>query len=172
MNRPPEVPEAYLFYKGDWCHPSRVPKDMKIAAQVIGDGHMPTSHDAAAMCEIHNEAANMRVAKAHPPKRIRQSTKPLMNKLESEFKHYYETYTGHTLLPQAIRFRLGNGIWYKPDFTLFCATMGMSAIEVKGPFAHRGGFENLKVAAGLYKSVTWRLAWKLDGVWKTQIVYP
>lgn len=105
-------------------------------------------------------------------RRIRQNHKPLMNKLESEFKEFHEKITGHTLIPQAIKFRLGNGIYYKPDFVQFSNTFGLSAFEVKGPHAFRGGFENLKVAASLYPQIRWILVWVEDGNWCEQVVLP
>lgn len=105
-------------------------------------------------------------------KRLRQDPKPLLNKLESEFKEYHEGRTGHTLFSQSVRFRLGNGIWYKPDFIQFCSTLGVTAFEVKGPHSFRGGFENLKVAASLYQKVRWLLVWKQDGEWRQQEVLP
>lgn len=104
--------------------------------------------------------------------RIRQDQKPLMNKLEEEF------YLTHGLpsmksavTVQGIRFRLGNGIWYKPDFVIW-NPVRPRAIEVKGPHAFRGGFENLKVAASLYQWIDWRLVWKEDGEWCEQSVKP
>lgn len=106
------------------------------------------------------------------PKRIRQSSKPLLNALEREFQAYYEKLTGHTLIPQSLRFMLGNGIWYKPDFILHCPTMGLAAFECKGPHSFRGGFENLKVAAHKYPFILWTLVWKEGGQWKEQIVLP
>ena len=106
------------------------------------------------------------------PSRIRQSSKPLMNKLETEWfnickKCYPENCQ---VLAQALRFRLGNGIWYKPDVIVMAGKV--YAYEVKGPYSFRGGFENLKVAAGLYHSIGWTLVWKEDGEWKEQEVFP
>jgi hypothetical protein len=66
---------------------------------------------------------------------------------------------------------LGNGIWFKPDFTGFLDG-SYSAWEVKGPHAFRGGFENLKVAAGQYKEIHWYLVWKESGEWKQQRILP
>jgi hypothetical protein len=66
---------------------------------------------------------------------------------------------------------LGNGIWYKPDFTGF-VDGSYTAWEVKGPHAFRGGFENLKVAANQYKEINWHLVWKEGGQWKDQGVLP
>ena len=117
------------------------------------------------------------------PSRIRQSSAPLMNKLETEWfcviKDKYPNYP--PVRPQAKRYRLGNGIWFKVDFsvslwpnrnpddTVRGADME-TCWEVKGPHAFRGGFENLKVAAGLWTEVRWLLVWKQDGQWMTQEV--
>lgn len=106
-------------------------------------------------------------------KRIRQSSKPLLNKLESEFLEKIRTDDPKSVIyQQAMRFRLGNGIWYKPDFLVFRNIPGLRpwAVEVKGPKSWRGGFENLKVAAGLYKDFRWVLTWKENGEWKDQEV--
>lgn len=111
-----------------------------------------------------------------PPKRIRQSTKSLMNKLEQEWfeslKHRF-----HIVAPQSLRFMLGNGVWYKPDF--ICWPVGldsqdtrMRAFECKGPHAFRGGFENLKVAATKYPQIIWTLVWKSNGQWQEQRIWP
>lgn len=104
-------------------------------------------------------------------KRIRQSSKPLMNKLETEF---WQQWTGkHTdhLFIQEIRFRLGNGIWYKPDFVCLQSSP-ILAYEIKGPHAFRGGFENLKIAASKYPNICWVLAWKEGFQWQYQKVLP
>lgn len=107
-----------------------------------------------------------------PPKRIRQSSKPLMNKLEQEwFNLCLNSYPeGTKFVPQGIRFKLGNGIWYKPDLVVFGEKV--YAYECKGPFAHRGGFENLKVAAHQYPWIRWSLIWKEGYLWKEQIILP
>lgn len=112
-----------------------------------------------------------------PKKRIRQSTKPLMNKLETEF---YEQIKGiyQVVWPQAIRLRLGNGIWYKPDFLCLnhvgtdARVNCLVAYEVKGPHAFRGGFENLKVAAAQYPQIHFTLVWKEGTDWKSQHILP
>lgn len=105
-------------------------------------------------------------------KRIRQSSKPLMNKLEQE---YYDSLRERVcvregLIIQGLRFRLGNGIWYKPDFIV--VNHPLEAYEIKGPHAFRGGFENLKVAASQYKQFKWFLVWKENGQWQEQRVLP
>lgn len=104
-----------------------------------------------------------------PAKRIRQSSAPLMNKLETEF--YATLHEFENVMIQALRFKLGNGIWYKPDFcTIFAGVV--HCWEVKGPHSFRGGMENLKVAAGLYPQIRWILVWDQDGAWCQQTVLP
>lgn len=106
-------------------------------------------------------------------KRLRQSSKPLLNVLESEYKNFLCTQAGIRFEAQAIRFRLGNGIWYKPDFIVISPLGDLLAIEVKGKHAFRGGFENLKVVASLYRWITFKLVWKgEDGTWQTQTILP
>ena len=113
-----------------------------------------------------------------PKKRLRQSTKPLMNKLEAEFYgHLTRTLLPSMVLVQAISLRLGNGISYRPDFfTPTVACMGDyhfgTFYEVKGPKVFRGGFENLKVAAHTYPFFVFALVWLDDGQWQEQIVLP
>lgn len=117
-------------------------------------------------------------------KRIRQDSSPLLNKLEEEFK---ETMTPSWMAgrchikEQAIRLRLGNGIWYKPDFVEFAPDwtpppfhMRVTAYEIKGPHVFRGGMENLKVAATTFPEWVFKLCW-LDpdcGEWIMQTVLP
>ena len=117
----------------------------------------------------------IKTAFAPPPptdkKRIRQDSKPLMNALESRGLLWANSHFGMVFRAQSLRFRLGNGIWYKPDATAIAET-GRLCLEFKGPFAFRGGFENLKVAAGLYPEWKWILAWEEKGEWKTQTVLP
>ncbi len=117
-------------------------------------------------------------------KRLRQSDKPVMNKLEERF---YETKlrpeyvdAGQAVHIQAVRLELARGIWYKPDFFLPAVqhsdTVGRGAIayEVKGPKVFRGGFENLKVAARVHPWVRFYLVWEDedDGHWERQEILP
>ena len=105
--------------------------------------------------------------------RIRQNTKPLLNNLESEYPEQVRAYPGfRNVRCQALRFRLANGIWYKPDITCVNMWSQVIAFEVKGPHAFRGGFENLKMAADQYREIEWVLVWKEDGQWTSQQVLP
>ena len=108
-------------------------------------------------------------------KRIRQDPKPLMNGLETEFHERLkgcDGYKAEWTFAQALRFRLGNGIWYKPDFVINAPGSNLVAYEVKGPHSFRGGFENLKIAASTYPAIMWFLVWKENNEWKQQTVLP
>jgi hypothetical protein len=128
--------------------------------------------------QLHGGAPGLRTAVAAEqpatPRRIRQEQGPLLNVLETEWLCVLVARTpdGTPIRAQAKRFRLANGIWYKPDFTATVAGREM-AWEVKGPHAFRGGFENLKVAATAYPEVLWTLVWKDEtGRWCEQTVMP
>jgi hypothetical protein len=107
-------------------------------------------------------------------KRVRQDSKPLLNKLEAEYLSMISAlYPEIIFRAQCLRWRLGNGIFYKPDFVAIGFRGDpMTCIEVKGPHAFRGGFENLKVAASLYPFIKWILVWKENNVWKEQEILP
>jgi hypothetical protein len=110
-----------------------------------------------------------------PRRRLRQSQKPLLNKLETDFLAYHTAvHPDIKLRPQAKRYELARGIWYKPDFTTIVNGTEW-AFEVKGPKVFRGGFENLKVAARAWPDVWWILVWKEDRysrTWSEQRVLP
>lgn len=109
---------------------------------------------------------------AQPGKRIRQSSKPRLNKLETEWMEVLiNSYGGECTTNQSIRLELGNGIWYKPDFVVFNDD-AIRVYEVKGPHAFRGGLENLKVAASKFTMMHFYLVWKENGQWKSQEALP
>ena len=119
-----------------------------------------------------------RSAPTTPGKRVRQSDKPLLNGLETEWGHVLRlSYPDRLIHAQDKRYRLANGLWYKPDFTALVLDLARgadreTAWEVKGPFAYRGGFENLKMAASTFPDVKFVLVWKEAGMWKEQIILP
>lgn len=137
---------------------------------LIRDGN--TQETAAAADMKGKQPSGSSAPPARTLKRIRQSSKPLLNKLETEWYHILKsTYPEDCpVFAQAMRFRLGNGIWYKPDFIVWGAHV--YAYEVKGKHAFRGGFENLKVAASIYKQIKWYLVWKENGRWQEQEILP
>lgn len=112
-------------------------------------------------------------AKLSNGKRLRQSSKPLLNKLETAFLEEYlqEYYTPQQIHPQRFQLRLANGLRYKPDFVTITGN-GCTCWEAKGPHSFRGGFENLKSAAALFIGITFILVWKDSGEWKQQIILP
>ena len=106
-----------------------------------------------------------------PPKRIRQSTKPLMNKLEGEFLAWLKAfYPSEKFYPQAIRFRLANGVTYSPDIVSFTWSDQTTVWEVKGQMAWDDAIVKLKVFAAQYPEIDVRLAWKQNERWEQQRV--
>ena len=100
--------------------------------------------------------------------RMRQSKKPLMNKLELAYSDQLRVlFPGKLAIPQGIRLKLANGDWYKPDFFLPEEKL---FIEVKGPKVFRGGFEFLKIAATQHTWAKFRLVWRVSGQWYKQDV--
>jgi hypothetical protein len=101
---------------------------------------------------------------------MRQSSKPLMNKLEMQFERYITAlYPNYDIHAQAITFRLANGLRYTPDFVSFYPSI---AWEVKGKWVDGDSFPKLKMAAALYPEVVWNLVWLKDGIWQEQKILP
>jgi len=115
-----------------------------------------------------------------PPKRLRQTNKPLMNKLEAEFygriKDAYPNYPPIRI--QAKTYRLANGLRYTPDFTASSwpgdgGPAQETAWEVKGPWIDGDSFPKLKMAASVWPEVRWLLVWKdSTGQWNEQRILP
>lgn len=102
-------------------------------------------------------------------KRIRQSSKPLLNKLEQEFWNDYLSDRYPEAKPQALRFRLANGLTLTPDF-VDLSVQPVKAWEVKGKHAWGDSLVKLKAAAAIWKDVRWILVWKRCGQWESQEV--
>lgn len=110
-----------------------------------------------------------------PRKRIVQEAKPLLNALEAQYAALLQEKFSHRIIrAQAIRFRLANGLWYKPDLTVWAKTAELAprAYEVKGRKAPARGVAVLKMAATQYPDWIWFLVWKEDGRWQEQRVLP
>lgn len=169
----PIPPNYVLNSQGEWCHPSRIPAGQWHRLQtgeLVCRPQGPTKREIALQSHGTPPPSHFDPpGGVKTPKRIRQSSKPLLNALEREFQCFVQAHTDLSLVPQSIRFMLANGIWYKPDFVCFCPLV---CYEIKGPHAFRGGFENLKVAASRYPQFTWKLMWKQGAQWKEQIVLP
>lgn len=116
-------------------------------------------------------------------KRIRQSSKPLMNKLEQDWFNYLSRTlpADIRLRAQAKKYRLANGSWYKPDMTATTLDLGPAlwretAWECKGPKQMKGisrGMLTLKFAASAWPEVRFALVYKDEsGNWKQENVLP
>jgi hypothetical protein len=113
--------------------------------------------------------------RASVKKRIRQSTKPLLNKLETEWlARLTSMFPSLNIHKQSWRVKLANGAWFKVDF---CATLSgkWTAWEVKGPKRGKNvdrGMLALKCAVSRYSEINWILVWKDKGEWREQLLYP
>jgi len=116
---------------------------------------------------------------ARTPRRLRQQTGPLMNKLEAEFfgriRFLYPNFP--PVRPHAKTFRLCNGVRYTPDFTASCwpragDSSTETAWEVKGPKSWDDAIVKIKMAAHEFPEICWRFAWKEGGIWQEQIILP
>lgn len=109
-------------------------------------------------------------------KRVRQDETPKLNKLETDWRNVLRVTLppGTEILEQAIRLRIGNGAWYKPD--LAAVVNGVLTLwECKGPKKVKGvakGVLAIKAAASLFKHFKFMLVWKDNNVWKTQEILP
>lgn len=86
-----------------------------------------------------------------------------MNKTEAAFAQYMRNGLAnmeHHVMEQAIRLRLANGAWYKPD-VVTVTQHGIHAYEVKG-FRRQAGILALKVAAGMYPWIRFYLVQAQD----------
>lgn len=112
---------------------------------------------------------------AKPKKRLRQSSKPVLNGLETAWRDVLRaTLPGTAIREQARRYKIANGSWYRPDLTAIVAGQE-TAWECKGPKEMRGvakGTMTIKVAAHLWPEVRWILVYKRDGQWVTETILP
>lgn len=102
-----------------------------------------------------------------PPKRLRQSSKPLMNKLEQKWfdQLMLDGPKDRIVRAQAMKFRLANGLWYYPDFFAFDwpilgEASGPVAWETKGKWVDGDSFPKLKMFAATYPEIRVILVWK------------
>ena len=112
-------------------------------------------------------------------KRIRQSDKPL-NKLEREWQLILSVEFPNYPRPraQAKKYRLANGAWYLPDFSVSTwpdphGPSRETCWECKGPKVarwSRRGELTIKFAAAAWPEVQWILVWKERGEWQVQDV--
>lgn len=106
-------------------------------------------------------------------KRVRQSSKPIMNKLETEFYGILCLKMVPDLIHcQAVTLRLANGVRYTPDFFVpqnEHIDSKTEAYEVKGKWFTDDSNVKLKMAASIFKTINFYLAWKDEiGCWQEQ----
>ena len=137
-------------------------------------GKAPVDYSATAIRARNTE-------KLKPKARIRQSSKPLLNKLETRYLLYlgaqrdtHGCFVGR-IESQAVKFKLGNGVTFQPDFFCFdWPWVGENSMptawDVKGPHAWEDSIVKLKVFATQYPEIRVVLAWwDKDGmVWREQ----
>lgn len=138
---------------------------------------------------LYQNSVDLMIARAkagHPmidepkPRRIRQSTKPPLNKLEQEWFDNARHHMFHDsiVIPQSVKFKLANGVWFLPDFFVIIGGFDSQditprAIEIKGPQTLQDdAVVKLKVAAKAYPWISWSLEWKENGQWQKQTIYP
>lgn len=111
--------------------------------------------------------------KEKEPKRVRQNSKPLLNKLETEYS-WLLGHWGEHVHAQSITLKLANGVRYTPDFfSLSSVGSGRpKAWEVKGKHAWEDSLLKIKFAAKEYPEIKFLLVWKEKGKWCQQEVLP
>ena len=112
-----------------------------------------------------------------PKKRLRQSSKPLMNKLETEYLNHLQSRWDNKFYPQAMTFRLASGLKYTADFFAFDfpwigESSGPTAFEVKGPWFPEHNRAKIKMFATTYPEIRVLLVWLENGVWQSQRILP
>lgn len=118
----------------------------------------------------------MAAVRPKEPQLIRQSTKPLMNELEKNWlMHLQLLHPNVTFRPQAKRYRISAGAWYKPDVTAVIDGVE-TAYETKGSRAMKNvdrGILALKATAALWPEVAFHIVWRgSDRSWQVQRVLP
>ena len=107
---------------------------------------------------LHNPNVVGTFLDAPVKKRIRQSTKPLMNKLEESFlRELSIRHPGEDFYPQAVTLKLANGLRYTPDFISFNLK---KVFEVKGEWVDGDSFPKLKMAASVFPDLEFYLEWR------------
>lgn len=117
-----------------------------------------------------------------PKKRIRQSTKPILNKLEREWFDKLVLQAIQCGLPrphaQAFTVRLANGVRYTPDcfhfdWPSFGEPNRPTAWEVKGPWMTDDAVCKVKMFATAYPEIRVIMVWRdKGGIWQEQRILP
>lgn len=149
----------------------------KLNPHIFGQEAEPGLRDA-----VHHRIEEMTKEKPSKPKRIRQSEKPLLNKLEGEWfeRIRFEFPNYPRPKPQAVKLKIAGSAFYKPDFFVTSwphvgGPAQPTAWEVKGMKGKNidRGKLALKVAATAWPEIKFILVWKDEaGQWQEQHVLP
>lgn len=117
------------------------------------------------------------VIQAPTATRIRQQSKPPLNKLELEWLGHLKLSPTLRVRIQALTFKLANGVKYTPDFVTTHLDMErrcsvITGWEVKGKHAWDDAIVKIKIAAHEWPEITWKMVWKENGNWKQQTILP
>lgn len=108
----------------------------------------------------------------YEPKRIKQSSKPKSNKLETRYGLYLKAfYPSLHLIEQDITLHLANGCRYTIDWAALTPD-GFFCWEVKGKHSWDDAIVKLKVAARTFPEFKFFLVDEVDGRWREQVVLP
>lgn len=101
--------------------------------------------------------------------RVRQSAKPLMNKLEREWWDILRAeFPDSQIVAQSVKFKIANGCWLTADFVVFHADGSAAIYETKGKHAWDDSLVKLKVVAANFPRVKVWLVWKDHEKWQRQ----
>lgn len=108
-------------------------------------------------------------------KRIRQSSKPVLNQLETEALALLQAACPNTVFhQQAWRVKIANGSWFKVDLCAFLDSRwhAWEVKELRGKNVDRGKLA-LKCAAHQFPEIIWHLLWRQSGYpWQDQHILP
>lgn len=104
---------------------------------------------------------------------IEPTKKPLLNKTETLWKAELERRGHKIILVQALTFRLGDGLTYRPDLVTVSTSFGVTftCYETKAPhrFAEKG-IVKVKAAAKQYPFIRFVLVMRNGGEWTERVI--
>ena len=139
-------------------------------------GQLPPKDNPQVECAKSKGKPLCEAFAAEAGKRVRQSAKPLLNKLEAEWFEVLKQSLpkGTKIHAQEWRVKISNGAWFKVDFCAFVDGK-WTAWECKGPKTGKNvdrGLLALKCACSAFSEVSWKLIWKENGRWQEQNLLP
>ena len=156
--KPPQIPANYVqTAEGVWEHPSRV----RLFGKMPDPNQLPLSQGI-------KQLAGFSVKQ---PKRIRQSSKPLLNKTECRWLEILTSRGVVGVMAQAITLRLDPPFQsYRPDLAYLGAS-GLTFVECKGPHRFREkGIAKAALAAKTYPQFRFELVEWTGSEWKESVL--